>query len=406
MPEASRVSKKAVDAVMTTDPGRRKNNEDAPVLAFGEDIGRPGETLFGVVDGMGGYEAGEVASEIARETIQRLFAEGGDDIDDWVIEAHKAIVEDSRQNPERQGMGAVVSVAILSGDKLKIAHVGDTRIYRLRGDDFSQVTEDHSAVGELVRAGQLDKAVARTHRMSNVVLRAIGHDEKLPAPAVYNEEVEPGDLYLACSDGLTDVLTDDQVRRILLEDPDLENTAQTLIASALTDQTAVDTEGEPTTIKGGKDNISVVIVRIPRDASAKAPAPTTAKVAGNPEPSANPLPKVLKSPVPAWMLYGALLAALALALALALKSDGSPASAPDLSSENAGLMRQSTDLQQRVTTLERAWREARAFVARRDSSLAADMDSVKQRVMPAAAARTAPATPAPTPAPAESSTTQ
>ena len=253
-----------IEACERTHPGRRDNNEDTPLLVTGPDAGRgTNELLFGVVDGMGGYEAGEVASVLARDAITRCFADGGDHVVAWMHAAHNAIVEDAERNPQRQGMGAVASFGLVTADRFLIAHVGDTRIYRVRNGEFVQLTEDQSAVGEMVRAGHLDKDTARTHRMNNVVLEGLGHPDKPPHVAFYVQDIRPGDTFLACSDGLTDVLTDAQVSGIIGSGTSLDEIADELVDSALVNQEAVTADGRRVIIKGGKDNITVVVVRIP-----------------------------------------------------------------------------------------------------------------------------------------------
>ena len=151
MAEASGAGAVRFKTAEKTDPGRRENNEDAPLLVPGDKAERgTGQVLFGVIDGMGGYEAGEVASAIARDHLAQRYADGGEDLAAWISSAHEAIVADASENPERQGMGCVCTAGIIDGRRLIIGHVGDTRIYRLREGELEQITDDQSAVGEPV----------------------------------------------------------------------------------------------------------------------------------------------------------------------------------------------------------------------------------------------------------------
>jgi PPM family protein phosphatase len=267
-----------------SDPGKRHNNEDVAVLVRGPESSRgPDELLFGVVDGMGGYQAGEVASALARDTLQERFGEGGSDVGKWIEDAHTAIVSDAGQHPEREGMGAVLTVGLISGNTLTIGHVGDTRLYRLRDSHLSQLTRDQSAVGELMRAGQLTTDQARTHHMSNVVYQAVGHADRPPEAVVESTTIEHGDKFLVCSDGLTDVITERQGADVMRASATLGDAAEDLIAAALTDQDATDLDGRPIVITGGKDNITVTLVEITKSLDSS----TGTELAGNPEDSPN-----------------------------------------------------------------------------------------------------------------------
>ena len=389
MPDRPETTNQFIQAAALTDPGHRKNNEDAPVLVYGTDAGRKeSDILFGVVDGMGGYEAGEVASEIAADHLAERYGEDGGDIASWIVSAHEAIVANSQEHPERRGMGAVVSVGLISGNTLTIGHVGDTRIYRLRNSELQQLTEDHSAVGELVRTGSLDKELARTHRMSNVVLQAIGHDDKPPTPSVYEETIMPGDLFLACSDGLTDVITEQEIVDILAQNLSLEDTTHELVAAALTDHPATSIDGGQVIIKGGKDNISVVLVRIGEIGEGSGSP-------GEKSGETNRSTSLLSASYPGWLLFSALGAALVFFLfaITALVNEDGTQNTTSLQSEYEALVAQSAENQQTISNLRRGWHTAHAAVAERDSALGALMDSVYTGI-------TRPA-PALTPAPAD-----
>jgi len=249
-------------AASRSDPGQRDNNEDIALVESGDACGQEGSILFGVIDGMGGYEAGEVAAYIAGETIRKHFTSGGNDLGQAIIDAHDAIVGNASEHPERSGMGAVLTVAIVERGRLWIGHVGDTRLYRFRDGQLIQLTPDQSAVGSLVRAGYISRDSARVHPMRAIVSQAIGHAETTPVPALDNLGVQSGDTYLACSDGLTDVITDEQIVDIVSAAESLDEAAERLVAEALRDQLAHGSQGEEISVAGGRDNISVALVHL------------------------------------------------------------------------------------------------------------------------------------------------
>ena len=234
-----------------TDPGmRRENNEDAYLTV--PEIG-----LAVLADGMGGHLAGEVASGIAVDVIRRnliaAFADGdapsleADSIRAAIELANQAINETSAARPECAGMGATVVAAVFHDDRVCVAHVGDSRLYRLRGGQLEQVTEDHSMIQELLRRGFITPEEARVSTNKNVVTRALGVDSAVQVD-VAEQPVNEGDLYLLCSDGLSDVLTTEAMQDILVRhDDDLDAALAELIAQA--------------NAGGGPDNVSAILVR-------------------------------------------------------------------------------------------------------------------------------------------------
>lgn len=240
-----------------TDPGvKRENNEDAYLIV--PEIG-----LAVLADGMGGHLAGEVASGIAVDIIRRnligAFADGdaGDDGDNLSLEArsiksavelaNSAIHEASTTRVECTGMGATVVAALLHDNKICIAHVGDSRVYRLRNTKLEQVTEDHSMIQELVRRGFLTAEEARTSINKNVVTRALGVEAHVQVD-VHEHEVVEGDIYLLCSDGLSDVLPDQTIEEILMErQADFYDALNAMV--------------ERVNAEGGPDNVSIILVR-------------------------------------------------------------------------------------------------------------------------------------------------
>lgn len=230
-------------ATMKTHVGLvRKQNEDA--AWFDEK-----HAVFAVADGMGGHLAGEVASEMAIEAVRKIalcgVRPGIASLREMAAKAHEAIYSHAQCHPQCAGMGTTLSVMWHSGHYAYIAHVGDSRIYRLRSGVLEQITQDHSLVEELVRAHVITREEARTHPRRNVITRALGtHGEN--APDLLAADVRPGDLWLLCSDGLSGMVEDEEICRTLCEYP-LEAAADRLIDLALK--------------AGGRDNVTLVLYR-------------------------------------------------------------------------------------------------------------------------------------------------
>lgn len=227
-----------------TDRGRmRRHNEDA----F---LARPEVGLYAVADGMGGHAAGEVASAIAVETVAALADDAGIDADaaaDAIRRANDAIRDAAAQDPDRAGMGTTATVLVLHGEAYAVAHVGDSRAYLMRGDTLRQVTVDHTWVQEQVEMGVLSPMEARRHPWSSVLTRALGTEADVDVDVIEGS-AQPGDLFLLCSDGLTAVLTDDDLADILGAPTSLETRGQALIDAA--------------NAGGGPDNITLVLVQV------------------------------------------------------------------------------------------------------------------------------------------------
>jgi PPM family protein phosphatase len=232
-----------------TDAGKvRSNNEDALLVGEGKD-----ETLFAVADGIGGFEAGEVASRIAVDVLKEL--EPGASFEAAIREANRRILAVGRGDERLSGMGTTIVAVRFGGTReepvAEIAHVGDSRAYLLRGGEMQPVTEDHSLVAELVRSGDLTRAQAAEHPQKNLITRALGADEEVEVDTVVLP-VEEGDRLLLCSDGLTDMVPETRVAEILAESPDdPEKPARALVSAALD--------------AGGSDNVTVVVVDVRRE---------------------------------------------------------------------------------------------------------------------------------------------
>jgi serine/threonine protein phosphatase PrpC len=236
-----------------TDVGRRREtNEDDLLL-------EPGRGFYAVADGMGGHAAGEVASRLAIQTLQDMLNRDGggsadgsvQDAGSWlreaVTEANRRICESIRMHEERRGMGTTVVAFMETGGDAVIGHVGDSRLYLLRGDELHRMTSDHSWVNEQVKLGLMSDDIAQRHPMRNIVTRALGSRSDV-AVDLATARVLPGDLYLLCSDGLNTMLSDDEIRGILLKHrDDPERASRALIDGA--------------NQRGGEDNVTVVVVR-------------------------------------------------------------------------------------------------------------------------------------------------
>ena len=241
------------DICSHTDMGlRRGNNEDSVEFDVPTN-------LCVLADGMGGYNAGEVASSMATSFIKtelgRWLTNAGDNaqakevrrvMEICVDSANRSILDASKANPEYAGMGTTLVVGVFQEDRLILGHIGDSRCYRLRGGVLHQLTKDHSFLQEQIDAGAITPEQALTSVNRNLVTRALGVEEM--AFLESNEyKVEAHDVYLMCSDGLSDMVSDQKLADILHQDDTLEAKSKVLIDTA--------------NAHGGRDNISVLLVR-------------------------------------------------------------------------------------------------------------------------------------------------
>ncbi|BAH39215.1 MAG TPA: Stp1/IreP family PP2C-type Ser/Thr phosphatase [Gemmatimonas aurantiaca] len=234
-----------------TDVGRiRAGNEDSLYADADRERG-----LFIVADGMGGHAAGEVASEMAVQIVARDLtdvrdltqAEAGTRMADALKAANRAIYERTIQEAEKQGMGTTASCLLVGHGRYIIGHIGDSRVYLLRDGVFRQVTKDHSYVQEQVDAGFLTPEQARYHPYSNVITRCVGANAAVEAD-VLTGEIRNGDLYLVASDGLTGMVEDPQLKRIL----ESKQTPGRMVDSMITEANR----------RGGLDNITAIVVQV------------------------------------------------------------------------------------------------------------------------------------------------
>ena len=251
----------ALEIAVCTDPGMvRSHNEDSIAV----------DSLKGIVvlaDGMGGYNAGEVASGMATTVItaelqraldaeqdlerglgtavaQRLLAE-------QIAKANGCIYQEAQTQPQYAGMGTTLVAAMFHDNKISVAHIGDSRLYRLRGEQMEQMTRDHSLLQEQIDSGMITPEQAKFSQNKNLVTRALGIDP-MADPEIHSFDAHVSDVYLLCSDGLNDMVSDE----------DIAMTVQTLTANLrLAAQQLVQMAND----NGGRDNISVILVRIVRD---------------------------------------------------------------------------------------------------------------------------------------------
>ncbi len=227
---------------------KRQQNEDAFVV-------RPDLGFFVVADGMGGAAGGELASRIFAETAIEVFTkveaqserECHDSVQETFGLAHERIQNCIKENPHYRGMGCTAEVAALSDEGCILGHVGDSRTYLFRKGLLKQLTRDHSLVQDQIDQGLITEADAREHPQRNVILRAVGVDESL-AVDILKGNILPGDIFLLCSDGLTDMVNNEKIEETLSSPLSLQQKVEDLIALAK--------------FEGGFDNITVVLSQI------------------------------------------------------------------------------------------------------------------------------------------------
>ena len=272
---------RAAESICRSDTGlQRRENEDSAYAAA---------PLFVVADGMGGAQAGEVASRLAIEAFQRGLDSTGspeERLANRVRAANRQIYDRSRTETGREGMGTTLTAAYLDDAQLAIAHVGDSRAYLFRDGQLTRLTQDHSLVDELVRRGKLTEAQAAEHPQRSIITRALGPEPDVEVDT-FTYPVRPGDVLLLCSDGLTSMISEDTVAGVLESARTLEEAARRLIDEA--------------NDAGGRDNITVVLFRVEevgadgRDSA----TPDQPTIVGEPSPLAGLEPSQSEAPAPA-----------------------------------------------------------------------------------------------------------
>lgn len=257
----------ALEVATATDPGMvRSHNEDS--------IAADAASGFVILaDGMGGYNAGEVASGIAAALLGTnlkqvltsaepggIEPESGEPLAvkilrEQIAGANASIYQAAISQPQYAGMGTTLVVGLFYDNRLSVAHIGDSRLYRLRQDEFKQITRDHSLLQEQIDSGMISEQMAKLSHNKNLVTRALGIDPEVE-PEIHTYEVAAGDIYLLCSDGLSDMVEDGEISLTLSS---LQANVQ--LASQQLVQMAND--------NGGRDNVSVILVRVLRDFPAR-----------------------------------------------------------------------------------------------------------------------------------------
>ena len=228
-----------IRAGASTDIGLvREGNEDSYLVD---------EPLYAVADGMGGHRGGEVASRLALETLETLFRRGEGALAEQVQEANRAVFERSAADRTVAGMGTTLTAAVVEGERARLAHVGDSRAYLLRGGELRMLTEDHTLVHRMVQQGEITEAEAERHPQRSVVTRALGVEGSVPVDEIV-VDIEPGDRILICSDGLTSMVDDDAIAALLGAEPDPERAAASLVKAA--------------NDAGGVDNTTVIVIAV------------------------------------------------------------------------------------------------------------------------------------------------
>ncbi len=239
--EAPRLSRASSFFGSRTEVGHvREHNEDSLVVM---------PPLFAVADGMGGHEAGEVASEIAIRTLSDLAPDhaNANELAQAVVAANLNVIKAPREGIGREGMGTTLTAAILEKERLLIAQVGDSRAYLLHQGSLQQLTRDHSLMADMIEAGQLTEEEARVHPNRSVITRAIGSDPHMQ-PDIYELNVETGDRILLCSDGICTMLEDPSIEHIMARTHSPQECADALVEAALD--------------AGGYDNATAVVVDV------------------------------------------------------------------------------------------------------------------------------------------------
>jgi serine/threonine protein phosphatase PrpC len=238
-----------------TDVGGRETNQDFFVAE---------PPLFAVADGMGGHRAGDVASRTAVEVVIQQLGDGDEALTQAVREANREVYQKAGSNPDLKDMGTTITAMVVRNGSTHLVHVGDSRAYLLRGGAISRLTEDHSVVARMVREGRITAAQAEYHPQRSVLEKALGVGAEVDVDA-HTLDTEPGDRILLCSDGLTNVLDDEEIQRILQQERDPSKAAKRLVDQA---------------VRGGaNDNVTSVIVDFPGQprSSVKSSAPTAKK---------------------------------------------------------------------------------------------------------------------------------
>lgn len=232
-----------------TDVGKKRKENQDYIYTSEKPVGNL-PNLFLVADGMGGHKAGDYASRCAIETICDAVGKSVEKEPEHILRkaiemANERIFQKSLEDTEMEGMGTTIVAATCMGQYVQVANVGDSRLYVV-GDKIRQITQDHSWVEEMVRMGAMNKEDARTHAKKNIITRALGASQSIEAD-FFTIQVEAGEEILMCSDGLTNMLDDEEIRMIIKGQRDIVEKVEALVKEANN--------------RGGTDNISVILIR-------------------------------------------------------------------------------------------------------------------------------------------------
>mgnify|MGYP002709575006 FL=1 len=232
-----------------TDVGIRRESDQDYMYTSETAVGNL-PNLFLLADGMGGHAAGDYASRFTVEKVAELvgkstFTEPVAILKQAISEANALLLAEADKDVSRQGMGTTLVTATIIDDRMYVSNVGDSRLYLVSDDKMIQVTRDHSLVEEMVRLGEMDKEDAKVHPDKNIITRAVGVLPEVSAD-FFEVELEPGDMILMCSDGLTNMVRDEEIRQIILGQRDIVEKAEKLVETA--------------NKNGGRDNITVVLI--------------------------------------------------------------------------------------------------------------------------------------------------
>ena len=243
-----------MEIALLTDVGQKRSNNQDYVNRY---TNRAGIDLIVLADGMGGHRAGHIASEMTATDLGASWVDTQlntlNDVREWmvaVLEEENKKIYQLGQTDEYKGMGTTLEAIVIIDQQMIYAHVGDSRIGLLRNWEYQQLTSDHSLVGALVRAGQLSEEEARLHPQKNIITQSIGQLQPVEADIAI-KTLEPGDYVLVNSDGLTNMVSKEDIRDILLSEVPIENKAESLIRFANN--------------AGGTDNITVALLHLPEE---------------------------------------------------------------------------------------------------------------------------------------------
>jgi protein phosphatase len=243
---------------VATDIGRvREKNDDSYLVE---------EPVFAVADGMGGHKGGDVASQLALATLEARFRDGGRDLAQQIRDANAAVFERSQSDNSVKGMGTTLTAVVVEGTSALFAHVGDSRAYLLRAGDLRQLTDDHTLVARMVKSGEISEAEAEVHPHRSVITRSVGTEPDVDVDE-FDVALTDGDRLLLCSDGLTGMVTEEQIVAILSAAPNPQDAADRLVRAA--------------NRAGGVDNITVVVIDAEAEAGEDTDAPPPGRMAPN-----------------------------------------------------------------------------------------------------------------------------